>query len=170
VSCEIWAGPSKNIQVQMSTYIENTYNFPGKTILPRTLIVSFIIQVLGTQDQFLQWLEFICCPQTLMKYYQLHLPCFIAAEGHHCFMHSAHARDNVMIRVNAHTGPRLQSCGLITQCSTLLPCYTMHRLYITVHLCGILSLAIHISPNNGPIDLFSSEEMIVYVLAIHFAF
>ncbi len=36
------------------------------------------------------------------------------AKGRHCFMHSAHARDNVTIRVNAYTGPRLQSCGLIT--------------------------------------------------------
>jgi hypothetical protein len=37
-----------------------------------------------------------------------------AAEGCHCFACSAHARDNGTIRVNALTGPRLQSCGLIT--------------------------------------------------------
>jgi hypothetical protein len=30
------------------------------------------------------------------------------AKGHHCFARSTHARDNVMIRVNAHTGPQLQ--------------------------------------------------------------
>ncbi len=38
----------------------------------------------------------------------------IAAEGPHCFALSAHARDNGLIRVNALTGLRLQSCGLLT--------------------------------------------------------
>jgi hypothetical protein len=35
-------------------------------------------------------------------------------------------------------------------------------------LGGVLTLAIYISPNNGPIDLLPSAEMIVHVLAIHF--
>ncbi len=38
----------------------------------------------------------------------------IAAKGRHCFARGAHAQDNGTIRVNALTGPRLQSCGLIT--------------------------------------------------------
>ncbi len=38
------------------------------------------------------------------------------------------------------------------------------------HLCGILTLAIYISPITDPIDLFSIEEMILHVLAMHFAF
>ncbi len=37
------------------------------------------------------------------------------------------------------------------------------------HLGGILTLAIHNSPNNGPIDLISDKEMILHVMAVHFA-
>jgi hypothetical protein len=33
-------------------------------------------------------------------------------------------------------------------------------------LCGVLTLAIYISPNNGPIDLLLGEEMILHVMAI----
>jgi hypothetical protein len=33
-------------------------------------------------------------------------------------------------------------------------------------LCGILSLAIYISPNNGPIDLLLGKEMVLHVMAI----
>ncbi len=36
------------------------------------------------------------------------------------------------------------------------------------HLGGILTLAIHNSPNNGPIDLISGEDMTLHVMAIHF--
>jgi hypothetical protein len=44
----------------------------------------------------------------------LKVEALFAAEGRHCFARSAHARDNGTIRVNALTGPWLQSCGLIT--------------------------------------------------------
>jgi hypothetical protein len=37
-----------------------------------------------------------------------------------------------------------------------------------MHLLCVLTLAMNISPNNGPIDLLSSEEMILHVTAIHF--
>ena len=33
----------------------------------------------------------------------------------------------------------------------------------------VLSLAIHISPTNGPIDMVSVAKLIYYVLPIHFA-
>jgi hypothetical protein len=33
----------------------------------------------------------------------------------------------------------------------------------------LLTLAIYISPNNGPIDLLSIEKIILHVLVIHFA-
>ncbi len=42
-----------------------------------------------------------------------------AAEGHHSFEHVTFAGDNVTIRVDAHAVSRLQSCELISQCSTL---------------------------------------------------
>jgi hypothetical protein len=35
-------------------------------------------------------------------------------------------------------------------------------------LGGVLSLAIHISPNNGPINTISSAKPLYYVLPIHF--
>ncbi len=34
--------------------------------------------------------------------------------------------------------------------------------------CGVLTLAVYISPNNGPIDLLLGEEMILHVMAIIF--
>jgi hypothetical protein len=34
------------------------------------------------------------------------------------------------------------------------------------HLCGILTLAIYISPNNGPLDLLLGKKMILHVMAI----
>ncbi len=34
------------------------------------------------------------------------------------------------------------------------------------HLCGILTLAIYISPNNGPIDLHLGKEIVLHVMAI----
>jgi hypothetical protein len=37
-----------------------------------------------------------------------------------------------------------------------------------MRLLCVLTLAIDISPNNGPIDLILTEEIIVHVLAIHF--
>jgi hypothetical protein len=40
---------------------------------------------------------------------------------------------------------------------------------LTMRLLCVLTLAIDISPNNSPISLISSEEMIVHVMAIHFA-
>ena len=36
-------------------------------------------------------------------------------------------------------------------------------------LVGVLSLAIHISPNNGQINMVSIAKWIYYVLPIHFA-
>jgi hypothetical protein len=39
---------------------------------------------------------------------------------------------------------------------------------LTMHLLCILTLALDISPNNGPIRLNPGTEMIVYVLAIQF--
>jgi hypothetical protein len=36
-----------------------------------------------------------------------------------------------------------------------------------VHSCHILSLAIQFSPNNGPVDMISSEKLIYYVPTIH---
>ncbi len=36
VSCEIWVRLSKNIQVRMTTYMGNTYYFPGKITLLKT--------------------------------------------------------------------------------------------------------------------------------------
>jgi hypothetical protein len=33
-------------------------------------------------------------------------------------------------------------------------------------LCGILTLAIYISPKNGPIDLLLGKEMVLHVMAI----
>ncbi len=33
-------------------------------------------------------------------------------------------------------------------------------------LCGVLTLAIYISPNNGPIDLLLVKEMVLRVMAI----
>ncbi len=44
---------------------------------------------------------------------------------------------------------------------------TLSRL--TMHLLCVLTLAINISPNNGPIDLLPLEKMIPHVMAIHFA-
>jgi hypothetical protein len=44
---------------------------------------------------------------------------------------------------------------------------TLSRL--TMRLLCVLTLAIDISPNNGPIGLIPSEEMIIHVWAIHFA-
>jgi hypothetical protein len=40
---------------------------------------------------------------------------------------------------------------------------------LVLRLYRVLSLAIHNSPNNGRIDLLSSEEMITLVFSIHFA-
>ena len=36
-------------------------------------------------------------------------------------------------------------------------------------LGGVLSLDIHISPTNGPIDMVSIAKLVYYVLPIHFA-
>ncbi len=36
-------------------------------------------------------------------------------------------------------------------------------------LCGHLVLGIHISPNNGPIEMIPSGKLIYYVPPIHFA-
>jgi hypothetical protein len=33
-------------------------------------------------------------------------------------------------------------------------------------LCGVLTLAMYLSPNNGPIDLLLDEEMVLHVMAI----
>ncbi len=57
------------------------------------------------------------------------------AKGRHYFVRSAHAWDNGTIRVNALTGPRLRSCGLITGTLTNAAPYpqfdpvTTHRSY-----------------------------------------
>jgi hypothetical protein len=37
-----------------------------------------------------------------------------------------------------------------------------------VVLCGVLTLAIYISPNNGLINLLPTEKMIFHVFATHF--
>jgi hypothetical protein len=36
-------------------------------------------------------------------------------------------------------------------------------------LVHVLAVAIHISPNNGPIEMIPSGKLIYYVLPIHFA-
>ncbi len=36
-------------------------------------------------------------------------------------------------------------------------------------LVHVLAVAIHISPNNGPIEMILSEKLIYYVPSIHFA-
>jgi hypothetical protein len=50
---------------------------------------------------------------------------------------------------------------------TSMPLLTLSRL--GRHLVGVLSLAIHISPNNGPINMILSAKPLYYVLPIHFA-
>jgi hypothetical protein len=37
------------------------------------------------------------------------------------------------------------------------------------HLVHVLAVAIHISPNNGPIEMILIGKLIYYVLTIHFA-
>jgi hypothetical protein len=38
-----------------------------------------------------------------------------------------------------------------------------------MRLLCVLTLAINISPNNGPIDLLLNKKMILHVMVIHFA-
>ncbi len=62
---------------------------------------------------------------------------------------------------------KAQSLGKLGQEAIKGGCLTLS--FPMGQLWGILTLAMYISPNNGLIDLLLNEEMIVYVLKIHFA-
>ena len=52
--------------------------------------------------------------------------------------------------------------------------FTIYSIHLTLSFPGtrlvhVLAVAIHISPNNGPIEMIPSGKLIYYVLPIHFA-
>jgi hypothetical protein len=62
-------------------------------------------------------------------------------------------------------GCRYFAFAFVGSSRSLLKRLTLSRL--GGRLGGILSLAIHISPNNGPIEMIPSGKLVVDVLAIH---